>query len=83
MRYPILLAVVAASAAAIAALPSEITVKLRMNASEYVAGERIRCVVDGKTIRKQQPGAKGAGRFGNPCPRQRQIRIVGQLNMVK
>ena len=32
--------------AASAALPSEITVKLVMNCSEYVTGERIRCVVD-------------------------------------
>ena len=31
---------------AAAALPSEITVKLRMNHAEYVTGERIRCVVD-------------------------------------
>lgn len=46
MRNQILAALAALSATAIAALPSEITVKLRMNDTEYVTGERIRCVVD-------------------------------------
>ena len=46
MRNIAFVAILAISAAANAALPSEITVKLKMNYSEYVIGERIRCVVD-------------------------------------
>ena len=46
MRKVIVGLVAAWAVTAGAALPSEITVKLLMNCSEYVAGERIRCVVD-------------------------------------
>ena len=46
MRNIAFAAILAISTAANAALPSEITVKLKMNFSEYVTGERIRCVVD-------------------------------------
>ena len=46
MRNIAFVAILAISVAANAASPSEITVKLKMNYSEYVTGERIRCVVD-------------------------------------
>ena len=46
MRKVMMGLVAAWAVAANAALPSEITVKLVMNCSEYVTGERIRCVVD-------------------------------------
>ena len=46
MRNIVFAAIMAMSAAASAALPSEITVKLNMKCNEYVIGERMRCIVD-------------------------------------
>ena len=46
MRYAAFGFLMVWAAAAGAALPSEITVKLTMKHSEYVTGERMRCIVD-------------------------------------
>ena len=46
MKRAVLIIAMAMAAAAEAALPSEITVRLAMRGNVYVTGERIRCIVD-------------------------------------
>ena len=61
-RSLLFLGLLACAAGAFAALPSEITVKLRMNHNAYVLGERMRCVVDVANASAEiiDVGSKGA-----------------------